>query len=361
MKLIINTTKLQEMVSKAVRGTGNNKLLPITEMLGIKLDESGELVLSTTDGTNYLYISESDIAGDSFNVTVYADIFSKLIARMTCEKISMELKENYLEVKGNGTYKIELPFDENGNIVQFPNLVSTLNVDNSKRSQIKLSTIQTILNSVKPALATTLENPCYTAYWAGDKVLATDSYMIASYAIPVFDEPKLINANMMDLLSVMTDEIIEVTEGENILVFSSTNCTVYGKTYEGINEFAIEPITGLLESEFGSSCEINKTSLLQVLDRLTLFIRPFDDGNINMTFTNEGLVITSMANSGSELIHYMGSDNFKEFHCSINVNLLQSQVKSNISDGVKIYYGEDSCIKIIDGMITKIVALNETN
>ena len=359
MKLTINTLKLQELVSKSIRGASNNKLLPITGMLGIRLS-AGVLTLFTTDATNYLLIVEHDVVGDNFEVTVYADMFAKLISRLTCETVSMELKDKYLEVIGNGTYKIELPFDENGEIVKFPNPIlgkPFTRVD----GKLTVATINTILNSVKPALAVTLEAPQYTNYWVGDSVLATDSYKIASYNTKIFDEPILINAQMMELLTATSSEdfiIMRNQDDSSEIMFSTVDCIVYGKLPSGLSDFAINEIKGLVSKEFDSKCEVNKSVLLQLLDRLSLFVRPFDDGNVNLTFAKEGIIVTSMANSGAELIPYLSSENFKEFTCSININLLQTQVKSNIGDSVKLHFGQGECIKITDGLITKIVALN---
>ena len=359
MNLTINTAKLQEMVSKVIRGAGNNKLLPITCMLGIDLSDN-VFTLETTDGVNYLFISD-DVSGDDFEVTVYADTFAKLISRMTCENVSMTLTDKFLEINGNGTYKVDLPFDENGQIVKFPNPTLNKNFVSVKDS-LYTSTVNMILNSVKPALAVTTEAPQYTAYWVGDMVVATDSFKIAGYEMSVFEEPRLISAQTMELLSITSSPEFSVlvnADDDTEILFNSNDCQVFTKLVSGIEDFSIDAIKGLLASEFVSSCEVSKVQLLQLLDRLSLFVRPFDDGNINMVFTNEGIVISSLANSGSELIPYSTINDFADFSCSVNINLLQSQVKSNINDLVKIYFGKPESIKIKDGKITKIVALNE--
>ena len=112
MKLTIKTVKLKEMVAKAVKGVGNNKLIPLTSLMAIELKDA-TLTLITTDATNYLYISEDKVVGEDFYVVVDANVFSKLISKMTCEDVTLEIKSDIiaLQVKGNGTYKIELPLD----------------------------------------------------------------------------------------------------------------------------------------------------------------------------------------------------------------------------------------------------------
>ena len=56
MKIIIKTTTLQEMIAKAIKGASNNKLIPLTSLMAIEVKDK-VLTLTTTDATNYLYIT----------------------------------------------------------------------------------------------------------------------------------------------------------------------------------------------------------------------------------------------------------------------------------------------------------------
>ena len=127
MKLALKTEKLKEMVSRAVKGVGNNKLIPLTSLMAIEVKDN-KLTLITTDATNYLYVCEDKIVADDFYVVVDANVFSKLISKMTCENVTLEVSSGIwvLNVKGNGNYKIELPLDENGEPIKYPDPVDKL-------------------------------------------------------------------------------------------------------------------------------------------------------------------------------------------------------------------------------------------
>ena len=256
MKFTIQTELMKDVVARAIKGAGNNKLIPITSMMCIELKD-GELTVITTDATNYLYIKEQHVAGDDFYVVVDANQFAKLVSKMTCEIITMTVDEKLytMKVKGNGNYTIELPLDEDGEPVKFPDAYAKCtNVVECNRS-----TIMAILETIKPALAVTMENPQYTAYYMGDKVVATDSYKIASLAIPMFDTPRLISSEFLDLVAVMRAEKIMVNMSDTDIVFETPDCTIVGKFVDGIDDFAIEPITNLIEQEFDSHCGVPKT------------------------------------------------------------------------------------------------------
>lgn len=361
MKLTIKTEKLKEMVTRSVKGVGNNKLIPLTSLMAIEV-KNNKLTLITTDATNYLYIVEDKVVADDFYVVVDANTFSKLISKMTCENTTLEVKSGVyvLEVKGNGNYKIELPLDENGEPIRYPDPVGNLSLfGDTSAGVVNRSTIQVILETIKPALAITLENPCYTGYYVGKRVVATDTYKIASMGIELFGAEKLVSPEFMDLLSVMSAEKISVDMTSTDIVCSTSDCIVYGKFMEGIEDYAIDAISGLVDTEFDSFCSVPKSALVQLLDRLSLFVGPYDKNAVYLTFTQNGLQVSSKAANGIELIEYVSSDNFKDFTCAIDIQMLTQEVKAISNDVIELYYGEDNAIKMTDGNITIIVALLE--
>ena len=353
MKLTINTEAFKEMVSKSVKGASCTKGMPLTSMMAIQLAD-GVLTLLTSDGSNYLYIRKDKVPGDDFYVTVLVDKFSKLISRMTSENITLELKDNTLEVVGNGKYLIELPDDE-GELVKYPDPLSELK-DPHSVGEISATTIHTILNTVKPALAKTLEEPQYTGYYVGDKVVATDKSKICVINSEIFKVAYLISPVMMELLSCMTEEKINVDEQDGILVFSSPDCVVYGPSMiDEIEDYEIEDINNLLDIKIDSMCKLSKSALLQLLDRLALFVEALDDNAIYLTFTKQGLMIKSKAESGEEIIPYVESNNFQEFACILDIVDFTSQIKSQTADVVEMYYGDDTILKTVDGDIIQAV------
>ena len=358
MKFTIQTELMKDVVARAIKGAGNNKLIPITSMMCIEL-KNGELTVITTDATNYLYIKEQHVAGDDFYVVVDANQFAKLVSKMTCESITMTVDEKLytMKVKGNGNYTIELPLDEDGGPVKFPDVLANTVLPNP--IELNRSTVIAILETIKPALAVTMENPQYTAYYMGDKVVATDSYKIASLAISMFDEPKLVSSEFLDLVAVMRAEKIKATFSDTDVRFETPDCVIAGKFVDGIDDFAIEPITNLIEQDFSSHCAVPKNDLLQMLDRLSLFVGTYDKNAVDLTFTNQGLQVSSKASSGVEILPYVNSENQVDFTCAVDIQMLVQEVKAITNDLIEIYYGDDSSIKLVDGNITIVIALME--
>lgn len=358
----MNTASLQNMVAKAVKGAGMNSDLFMTQCMSIKL-ENNLLTLETTDNNNYLYVKQDKVAGDDFSVVVTVDKFAKLISKLTCQDVTLEIPEakqgelDKLIIKGNGRYVIELPYDEEGELIQFPDSILATTSDFWNTGEVQLSTIRHILNSAKAALMTGKDDLCYSDYYVGDRVVATDTYKICGIDVKIFDEPKLISPRLMDLLDVMSSENIDIRYKGDVVIFETGDVTVFGVIDEGIEDYKIEAISGLIDEEFPSSCKIEKLPLTQMLDRLTLFVDVFDKNSVYLTFTKDGLIVSSKQDKGEEIIPYKESTNFSDYTCCLDIDLFKTQVKAYQDDVIEILYGKENSIKMVSGNTKQVIAL----
>ena len=353
MKVV--SSRMKEAVNKAIKGAGFNNLIPITGMIGIKLSD-GKLRLLTTDMTNTLCIIIDKVAGDEMNITVDADKFGKLIAKITSEDIDLSVKDDVLYIKANGTYKIPLIADEDG-LVVFPDV----NVGDKANAVTKLSSVMQAYNINRSALAKTLENPALTGYYCGDKVVTTDANVITfnDYKMLEYDEPVLVSAQQMALLTLNTSEDIEVLVTDTNIQFVTDDVVIDGARMEGIEEFPINDINGYLDVAFTSSCKVPKDLLLSVLDRLSLFIEPYDKNGAYFIFGRKGINIHSKQDASTETINYVESKDFQSFVCCVDIPMLKEQLQANPDDTVKICYGNENALKLESGKVTQVIALLE--
>lgn len=355
MKLVIKTSKLQEMMSKAVKGASNNKLIPITGLMEIALKE-GVLTLTTTDASNTVKIIENNIEGEDFNIVVQVDTFSKLVAKTTSENMTLTLKDNSLVIKGNGTYNIELPLDEEGGLIKYPKYRFK---EDTPESKIKLSTINQVLKANKAAIATTMDMPCLTGYYFSDKVITTDSFKMCGNDIKVFENDVLLPSELVELLGILTEEDVTVQQAGDYILFTTKGATIHGSVLDGIEDYPVEAISQYLDTEFENGCKVAKASLLNVLDRLSLFVSTYDRNGVYLTFTKEGILLNSRKSNGSELIQYQDSQNFTPFTCCVDIELLKSQIVAQDGEVVHLWYGNNKALKMTFNKITQIVALLE--
>lgn len=353
-ELKIKTTELQEMVGKAIHCVSNNKLIPLTSLMNIKVEDN-ILTITTTDATNYFYTSKLDkVDCDNFEVSVLADVFTKLVQKTTAEDTIITIEGTIMKIKGNGSYTMELPLDD-GNPIKFPKKLT--DDFRNEAGEIKLSTVKNIIGVNKASLAVNMDTPILTYYYCGESVITSDRKLICKNAINTFENPMIISPALMDLLSVLTDETISVSVTDDNVLFVTGTDKVFAPIAEGVETFPVNAINTLVNQDFKSMCKVSRQALLSVIDRLSLFVAPYDKNAIYLTFTQEGVMLSSKKSSGQELIPYISSVSFEPYTCCINIEKLKSQVASQDSQEVELYYGSEVAVKLVNANVTQIVAL----
>lgn len=356
MKLKIKTNILQEIVNKVTRASTNNKMVPLTGLLSLSV-KNGIINAVASDAVNYFEVSAECNATEDFAVVVKSDLFSKIVSKTTSEYITLELVGNVLNFTGNGTYKIELPLDEEGQPIKYP--VYWTMGDITESGTISLAAIKGAILANKPSLALTAEAPYLMNYYCGDNIVSADSYNICINKSKIFNTPVLLSPMIFDLLSLFTAESIDYSFDGTKLAFKTGSMKLYAKIQKGIEDYPVEAIMGYTEEDLPSSCAVSKSLLLAVIDRLSLFISDFDVNGVYLEFTKDGLKVTSKNNSGSELITYQESNNFTPFVCLVSVDALKKQVNARSGDILYIQYGLNNALKFVDGNILHVVALLE--
>ena len=354
----IKTTKLQEMVSKAVKGVGANKLVPLTEMIAIKLD-SEVLTITSTDINNYLNVT-ANVEGDDFYAVIYADQFSKLIARTTSEDVELTVVDRELKIKGNGEHAVPVILDdETGNMLDYPDPSKEFNREH-RIGSISADVLRTILSEIKPSVATTVEIPQYTNYYVGEFVMATDTYKIGWLDSKVFDEPKLISVPTMDLLEVlMADTPIEVFESNGKLLFISESGTLYAPSMPGIDTYQVERIMDYIQQSYPCKCKLPKLEVLQLLDRLSLFVDINDNGAVSIAFGKDGVTIASQQSNSVEVVPYLSCEDFADSQGVMYLDMFRAQAKAQTGDALELHFGDGKSLKLVDSVtkVTSIVCL----
>ena len=132
-----------------------------------------------------------------------------------------------------------------------------------------------------------------------------------------------------------------------------------GSLMEGIEDFPANEVNAYLDEAFTSSCKVPKDLLLSVLDRLALFIEPYDKNGAYFTFGRKGINIHSKKDASTETINYVESRDFEPFVCCVDIPMLKEQLQANPDDTVKICYGNENALKIESGKVTQVIALLE--
>ena len=353
-----NTERLKQLVGYAIKGAGFDKLLELSRYIGITVSD-GMLYLNTTNGTNFLNVSDSCEA-DDMDIVVDAELFSKLINKINSDTVDLEVVNNTLFVKGNGKYTLEIIPNEAGEPLSFPDKFPENTQEIGKLTVADLSVVNT---SIKASLSDNVGS-VYSNYYFGDIITSTDRCMASIFNRKVFDKPYIFNREFIDLM-ILSGADVTISQANDVIMAESAlsekcSIAVCTKVNIGANDFNIDGINKFAALDATSFCRVRKAELLDLLDRLSLFVNKFDDGAINLVFKNDGIEITSLASNGIEKIEFVESKDAKEISIKINIDRFSKQLKAYSSDMVDLYYGSDVCIKLIDGDVSQIIALMKT-
>lgn len=343
----VSTKNLQEMVNKLGK-CNSNKLLEITKYYELEVNDQG-LVMTATDGNNFIIVKDSTVKGDAFKTIVKADQFSKLVLRTSVDKMVFTMRDNYLEVVGNGKYKVEIITDEKYPIYTFNTTVEPVEVD--------LSTLKSVASTNKYAISTAIADGVLTGYLFQDgKCITADGIKVCMTPAPLVNKGVLLTQEMMTLIGALTQEKVKVTADDGKVLLETDNTIVFGSEMEGIEQYP--EVAPLAEIEFGSKCSLSKLAILNILERLTLFIDPFEKNEVLLNFTKDGLEVST--NSGSyEVIAYAHSDNFQEFSCAVNGLFLKELVSAVSTELFELYYGEEALIRLDSNGVIQLLATGE--
>lgn len=343
MKVTLETNVLKDLTARVMKGVGKNESIMRTCWIGIKCQEN-TLSMTAWDGENYLVVSEDKIVCDDFKVTVTAEKFAQLVSKTTTDKITLELKDNYLKVKGNGDYKLELPVNDEGELDNYPEIV----FDTKKKgTKIKLSAIVWAIEGNKISLAKTPEVPHLMCYYFGDEVLTTNNTTAALSNINVFGQPVMLKSDLVNLVATMENEEITVYTDKDKILFKTPKTTILGYFNEGKEEFEEgikDELKQLFDEESPASCSVEKDALLGILDRIMLFVKTKEEG-IRVLFTKNGIQFYNKDNSVNELLQYATSENFVSFEVKLQLDVLKDLINNVCDDKCYIQYGLDGMLK----------------
>ena len=175
----------------------------------------------------------------------------------------------------------------------------------------------------------------------------------AKNEIGIMHKPVLMPPSLMELITIIEDEEIKVKMYDNYQTeIHTSEIDIIGSTMEEVVDFPLAEITSV-DVPFESSCKVSRTNLLNVLDRLSLFIETYDENGIYLNFTKNKLIITSKKDNASESVAYIKSNiEVDAFVCLINIITLKKQLEAYTSDIITLEFGREEAIKLSNGKLS---------
>lgn len=355
--MVIKTTILKQLLSKAMRAVKNDKLLPITGLIGISTFEDGYIQLNTYDGNNLVAVSKEVGCNINSYVVVEASSFNTLINRLTSEEISLEFKDKFLEVKsGKGTYKFDVAFEDNGSVVEFPQIDAP--VDNF--NEIPLKELMYAITVNEASVSKTFEQVEIVGAYFGEMLITTNGYLACLTNVnlkEVFGKPLLFNYNTLKLLPIFEgNEKISVAVEDNKVCLYSDDSIIIGNLIPSAERYPAEALLTFLQKDYSFKVEVNKSKLLDALNRLNIFVKPYDKNLIKLIIEEGFLTLKSLTNNAEDSIQVTGE--YEDFTFNVDYDYLKSQVSSCYGENIILGFGKETAIILFDGVATHVISID---
>ena len=360
MELKIKTARMKEEVANAFKGSGKISNLRITEAIGIEAKE-GNVIFTTTDNATNLTVRILDAVDK--NIEFYActdsETLAKLVSKTDSEYITLTLKEGYLQFEGNGVYNLPLILEpEDGSLCR----ISQIPVSKNNEFVITKKDADKLLQYNKFSVSKTISVPFLMGYCLKNGKGYTYNSESSTATISTLDIDKEISAlvpqTIINLLSNIKDEKFKMYVDENKISFESSNIRIDGTLMEDMEKFPVDQLESTFDIEniFTNSVKVNKTELINTLDRIGLFVESDDSGSIGLSFTNEGLLITNKKSSGVEKIDYSDKNLNGVITKQVDIKDLRGALGTITGEVVLIRFGEAIGLEIEENGAGHIVA-----
>lgn len=369
--MIIRIEKLQNACKNILTAVDSNTLSAITETLEL-VTVDNYLYMNVTNREYFAQVKIDIGEVVDFHATVNATLFLKLISQITTDTVELNIKDNYVVVVANGTYKLPLIFDGDKLLelpeIEIKNVTNEFEID----SDILTSILQ--YNS-KELLKGTIARPVQRLYYVDEKgaITFTSGACVNSFNLP--QEVKLLfNDRLVKLFKLFDGSKVNLKIGyDNIsediiqtkVSFTSPDIkltAILSCDDSLLSKVPVSAIRGIATAEYPYSININKEYLLQAISRLLLFntlsgsrdiVKPYS----TLEFGKDSVTIYDVKKENKEIVNYNNTvlDIDEPYTAILDLPELKATLETCNEPYLNINFGNNTSIVLTRGRITNVI------
>ena len=337
--MILRIEDIKDICSNILLAVDSNELSKITETLELKVKDK-TLFINVTNKEYYVTFKVPLFEDIDFHATVNAELFLNLIKKTTTETIELTLADNYLILKGNGTYKLPLIY-ENDKLLELPE-IKLDNITNAFSVSSKtLKSIDTF-NSVEIKKGVVV-NPVQKLYYVDKQgaITFTSGACVNDFTLDE-DIKLLFNSKIVKLFNIFNEDnvlfsIAQDTDDSGVnqtkVKFETSSTVLTAILYYNDDYISSVPVTqirSVAKGQYAFTVMIPKQSLSEAIDRLTLFKDTRFNVYGNFEFKSDKVIIWDDSKENFEEISYTNNPDIQEPY---NAILDFNDIKLGCCDG----------------------------
>lgn len=366
-QLVIKTDLFKDVCSKILTAVDSTELSIVTETLEL-VTKNNILVMGVTNREYFAEVKLEMADEYEFHATVNASLFLKLVSQITTEEIQLNVVDNTLVVKGNGTYKLPLIFDGE-ELLSLPRIEIG---NETTKFPIKAEILNSILTYNSKELSKgVISKPIQKLYYVDEMgaITFTSGACVNSFTLPC-PVKVLFNNRLVKLFKLFKDGEVEFTLGFDALSdeivqtkvkFESEFVTVTAILScddSLLQSVPVGGIRGRANAEYPYSVNVNKDAMIQTINRLTLFNSgksTFSKPYGKFEFGKDSVTIYDYNKENSEVVDYASGEVAEPYTAMLNLNDLKTTLETCVESHLCINFGDSSAIVISRGNIKNVV------
>lgn len=356
--ITLKTEELQGVCSKILSAVDSNGLSEITETVELVLKDNN-LYLQVTNREYFVKIKLSTNISEEFHATIHAELFLKLISKITTELVTLEVSNKSLVITGNGKYELPLVY-EGSDILKLPEI----NINNVTNN---FTISGSILNSInlynsKQLIMGNIVNPIQSLYYVDQEgaITFTTGACVNKFKLDK-DVKLLLNSKLVKLFKLFkSSNDVDFTIGQDKISQEIIQTKVKFKTSDieltavlPMNDNAVSkvPVTAIRDRAFKDydyTAVINRDGLLQAINRL--FIFSSNSSSIDRTFgifefNKNSVIIKDMNKVNNEKILYSNEIQMTESYTAVlDFGDVKSILESASDEYINISFGDNQAV-----------------
>lgn len=367
--MILKLNDLKNVCNDILPAVDSTDISSLTETLGLEVKDN-VLYLSVTNREYFVTVKLKVDEKDEFKATVNANLFLKLVSQTTSETIELTINSTNLVLKGNGTYKLPLIYD-NDHLLELPkielgdvtasfdiagSILNSILIHNTK--QLGIGNISKLVQKLyyvdEQGCLTFTSGACVNQFVLPEKVkLLFNKKLVKLFKLFKDETVKFTLSHM-----ALTDDVIQTItrfETESICITAILSCD---DTL--LNSVPVSAIRDRATHVYPYSAVIAKQALLNAINRIKLVIYATNTLSVYAKFvlSKSSVVISDLSGENQESIKFNNDvDALKDDSYELYLDLveLQAVLETCYEQTIQFSFGDSQAVVISRESIINVI------
>ena len=342
-KIVVKTSLMKDALKKASVVAANNELLPITEVVMLRVAENGIMQVRATDRENIVTINVPVIeATIGLTVTLKIDGFKQLIDKTSTDTLAIVVdgfKATVITTVGEYSFSQAIDLTSN-EIIVVPDIdMNSILFEETK--ELDRAKFVNYLDVTLPLITGLPTESPYSGIYFGKFISSTTGADISSIKDsiqPILNDDVFVkNSTIKYLMAMGFGEKINIGLGTlgnmKTMCIYTDNYRLYAVLKDDAEDYPEADLISIVNSPLGASASISKSKLLESMDRLSIF---FNSNTSRKSLQVEVKNNQFKISNENKAFEVLPTKSTADFSVKVDTNNLTLALKSLKTDDITI-------------------------